>query len=52
MKCEKCKKETKQLFTLEKNKKDLMVCSKCLEKSIYKKRKRNLKKCRRYYENK
>lgn len=47
MKCEKCKKETQQLFTLEKNKKELLVCSKCLEKSIYKERRKLLKQSRR-----
>lgn len=44
MKCEKCKKETQELFILEKKKKDLMVCSKCLEKSIYKERRKIIKK--------
>ena len=43
MKCEKCKNETQELFILDKKKKDLMVCSKCLEKSIYKERTRLLK---------
>lgn len=47
MKCEKCKKATNQLFTLEKRKIDLMVCSKCLEKSIYKERRKLLKQVRR-----
>ena len=47
MKCEKCKNETNQLFILEKRKRDLMVCGKCLEKSIYKERKKLLKKYRR-----
>lgn len=51
MKCEKCKKETNQLFTLEKRKIDLMVCSKCLEKSIYKKRRKLLKQVEKQYEN-
>lgn len=47
MKCEKCKKDTKELFTLERKKRDLMVCSRCLEKSIYKERKKILKQVRR-----
>lgn len=47
MKCEKCKKNTKELFTLERRKRDLMVCSRCLEKSIYKERKKILKQVRR-----
>lgn len=37
MKCSKCKKETKELFT---NDKWQLVCKDCLEKEIYKNRQR------------
>ena len=41
MKCEICKKETKEVFTLDKGNK---VCPSCLEKDIYKTRRKIIKK--------
>ena len=41
--CELCKKETDILLTIEYKNKEYQVCRECLEKSIYKKRKKELK---------
>lgn len=40
MKCSKCKKEVKETYTNDKWK---QVCKECLEKEIYKRRKKNRK---------
>lgn len=40
MKCSKCKKETKDCYTSKDNK---AICKECLEKEIYKERKRVIK---------
>ena len=43
MKCDKCKKEIKESYTSDDNK---TVCKECLEKEIYKQRKKIIKKFR------
>ena len=43
MKCEKCKNNFENLFTSKDNK---QICEKCLEKEIYKERKKTIKKYR------
>lgn len=44
MRCYICKKEVKETFTLDNQK---MVCNKCLEKEIYKERRKIMKKYKR-----
>jgi len=44
MKCSKCKRDTRDTFTLDNNK---LVCKECLEKEIYKERKQIMKKYKR-----
>lgn len=44
MKCEKCKKETTEEYTSNKNK---IICKECLEKEIYKERKRIIRKMKK-----
>lgn len=48
MKCEKCKNNFEYLFTSKDNK---QICEKCLEKEIYKERKRVIKNERRHKNN-
>lgn len=44
MKCQKCKKEIKESFTSDNYEE---ICKECLEKEIYKKRKKTVKKYKR-----
>lgn len=44
MKCQKCKNDVKNTFTWDEKRKTYQVCDKCLEKLIYKERKKGLKK--------
>lgn len=45
--CIKCNKYTDELFTIEKKNKEYLVCRSCLEKEIYKERKKIMKKYKR-----
>lgn len=42
--CAKCNKYTDELFTIDKRNKEYLVCKECLEKNIYKERRRIIKK--------
>lgn len=44
MKCNRCKKETKESYTSNDNK---TICRECLEKEIYKERKKMIKRSKR-----
>ena len=46
--CELCKKETDILLTIEKRKKEYLVCRECLEKCIYQERRKTYKKIKKY----
>ena len=45
--CGKCNKYTEELFTIDKKNKEYLVCRSCLEKEIYKERKKTMKKYKR-----